>query len=823
MKNFNRRFVFCFFLTLLTVGFIPNLIAQSYSFNYLGNFSADGTPLYFARRDTVSATFLSRINASLPERYPVPTYHPEYIRPNAVTDIILQDSAEVWVTFVAEGAGYKNVLGFYTYSLDAPPTSRPTNVTIAFPNVSASGSGGSLKAGDKVKLGNFSARTGIGWVLIADGFRNGGVTTGNWVLYGNPRFNPESDTAKRHHNVQLLDTLGKIVIGFEDIRRDNSGCDNDFNDAIFYVSATPSTAIATQNLLTTAGFSGAAGSGNDGGLESNGNLAGAIAARNFQRFQQSQANDAENLDKLARFVNTNGSAILRGGEDLRTFLPQQPIEDVAAFITTPNDLKAITNAQQVFAVDYFIDKDRQAAILATQTENTVYEHTKVICDRLKGATLMAMKVVNLEETPFIVSTFKQEDGSIEYATSFSVYQRGDSFGIESHWTVEEFSEKTTFYNFQVWSKTRHWTLKIAQEIKALFANRFRFKANNNPNPKVPIVFVTNGAYDKGKLTLKIKNEAAASALILRGSLTRSETESRQPFTQNISLSGATEQTVDVQIGQIFDAGFRLENNRDDQADALYLADGAWGLDYAQNGVQVQRFETKESNVVPTNTLLRYDLPRSPTVKGRVKTYISLFRALRPTGKATALTGLQQLSFDLEGNTPTGFIEVVLVKKSITDWSKQYRTMIALPKNATTFNVLLSQFKNGTEMNLTTEDISTVVFVAKGNQQEFLDFSLTINNLQFNSAKTNARLTEPVIRANPNPTNGQTVLNFSLDNGMPVQVNILNAHGALIGTWSVEANKGSNQLPINLENNAAGVYAIQLTTERGVQVVKLVKY
>jgi hypothetical protein len=823
MTKFTTRLFSVFFVALIVVGFSTPTIAQSYSFRYLGSFSADGTPQYFASRDTVSASFVNRINASLPERYPVPTYNPQYIRPNSVTDIILQDSAEVWVTFIAEGAGYKNVLGFYTYSLDNPPTQKPTNITIAFPNVSASGSGGSLLAGHRVKLGNFSPRTGIGWVLIADGFRNGQVTTGNWVLYGNPKFNPEADTSKRHHNVQLLDTLGKIVIGFEDIRRDNAGCDNDFNDAIFYVSATPTRAIATDGLLTTVGFNGSSSSGNDGGLESNGSLAGAIATRNFHRIQESQANAADKLANLERFVTRTNGVLLRGANNLQDFLPQQPIENVAAFITTPNDLKGITNAQQVFSVDYFEDKERQAAILATQTDGKVYEHTKAICDRLKGATLTDTRVFDLEGTPFILSTLTQEDGSIEYAVSFSAYQRGDSVGIESHWTVEEFSTKPTFYNFQIWSKTPHWTLKIAQEVKALLANRFRLVQNTAQTPRTPQVFVKNGIYDNGKLTLHIKNDIAATALILRGSLTRSETSSRQSFTQNIALSGAKEQTIAVQIGQIFDAGFQLDNNRDNQADALYLADGAWGLEYATGEASVQNFETEAQNTPLSNSDKTQYLPRAATLKGKVKTYVSLFRTLRPTSKAVKIEGATHLSFDAVGKTPTGVLEVVLVKKSITDWSKQYKTVVLVPANTTTLHIPLSQFKNGTTQNLTTNDITTVVFTAKGNQKTAEDVQLSVNNLRFDAPNSALRLEEnnnP--RVSPNPTTRQTLLRFESVDAQNTQISLVGMNGQVLKNWAMTTTEGTNQLPIALDDVATGVYAVQIADARGVQVVRVVK-
>jgi LruC domain-containing protein len=217
---------------------------------YMGTFNSNGVPSYLEPvNDVISSSFLSDINATLPEYQPVPTYHPTYLATSNETDLIIDQASDVWVTFVHEGAGYKNVLGFYTYNLSSPPTSAAqiSEIKIIFPNFSFSGSGGGLFSGNRVKIGTFPANTGIGWVLIADAFKNGTVGAGIWTFYSNPDFNPEPTAAKRQHNVVLSDPGRDIVlIGFEDQRRDGS-CDNDFNDAIFYVKANPITAIQTAN------------------------------------------------------------------------------------------------------------------------------------------------------------------------------------------------------------------------------------------------------------------------------------------------------------------------------------------------------------------------------------------------------------------------------------------------------------------------------------------------------------------------------------------------------------------------------------------------
>ena len=93
------------------------------TFDYMGSYNSQGVPLYLLPQgDVVSQDILNVVNASLPETQPVPLFHPEYIASNVQTNIVLKESASVWVTFVHEGAGYRNSLGYYTYPTNNPPT-----------------------------------------------------------------------------------------------------------------------------------------------------------------------------------------------------------------------------------------------------------------------------------------------------------------------------------------------------------------------------------------------------------------------------------------------------------------------------------------------------------------------------------------------------------------------------------------------------------------------------------------------------------------------------------------------------------------------------
>ncbi len=223
-------------------------------FEYMGSYNKNGVPDYLeAQRYNVSSDLLALVNASLPEGSEVPRRNPEYIANGVDADIKLRALCDVYITFVHEGAGYKNALGYYTYNLSNPPQSvdNINNLTIIFPNLSYGGSGGGMKSGDQVYLGRFNSNTGIGWFLIPDGYNS--VTnlveegTKDQVKFSNKAFNTFTTAENRSHIVTLNDEARDLLlIGIEDI--DRPGGDKDFNDAVFFVSANPYEAIIREDM-----------------------------------------------------------------------------------------------------------------------------------------------------------------------------------------------------------------------------------------------------------------------------------------------------------------------------------------------------------------------------------------------------------------------------------------------------------------------------------------------------------------------------------------------------------------------------------------------
>lgn len=224
-------------------------------FTPMGKYDVNGRPTDYleSSKGAVSAELLGYLTESLPEKKNLKLLHPEFLASNVTEHLNIVKNSDIYVTYVSEGATNANTLGYYTYTTNNPPqnVNKLDEVKIVFPNTSSVGSGGGMKSGDKVKLGNFSAGTSIGFVLISSGWNSSLKTfnPNNTKYYSYSPFNPESSSSLQTHSILL--NYGKenlFIVGFEDLPRDNSGTDHDFNDVIIYATATTAGAISPENV-----------------------------------------------------------------------------------------------------------------------------------------------------------------------------------------------------------------------------------------------------------------------------------------------------------------------------------------------------------------------------------------------------------------------------------------------------------------------------------------------------------------------------------------------------------------------------------------------
>lgn len=193
--------------------------------------------------DDYDSEFFQRINNALPEAH----VNEAFMTDDSGSTISLSQEAEVFVTFIHEGAGYKNSFGYFVFDPENPPqTPEDVSEIIVFPNLSYP----HLTNGHRVSIGTFPAGTHIGFFIAANGFwyYTGVKPSKVPYYYSLKHLNPEADPELRQHLVLLFDeAVEEVILGFEDLPR--TWGDNDFNDAVFSVKASPGSALNADSLV----------------------------------------------------------------------------------------------------------------------------------------------------------------------------------------------------------------------------------------------------------------------------------------------------------------------------------------------------------------------------------------------------------------------------------------------------------------------------------------------------------------------------------------------------------------------------------------------
>ena len=180
-------------------------------------------------------TLMANISEMFPERVDVRDVHEDLFNDEAILSIHVTEETPVFVSFIDEGAGWRNTFGYYAYPADNPPQSvEDLEMHKVFPNVSKVGEGGGLDFGDRVQLGDgsFPAGTVIGFYIVAQGWKNGLTVEGVYTHYTDKQFNLGQ---AQQSTLFVSSDCDDIVLTFEDIKVSSGSCDHDFNDIILTI------------------------------------------------------------------------------------------------------------------------------------------------------------------------------------------------------------------------------------------------------------------------------------------------------------------------------------------------------------------------------------------------------------------------------------------------------------------------------------------------------------------------------------------------------------------------------------------------------------
>ncbi len=193
-------------------------------------------------------TLMDNISELFPESKDARNNHADLFSETAELNIHVSEETPVYVTFIDEGAGWKNTFGYYTYQENNPPQCiDDVEKHIIFPNVSKVGEGGGLDFGDRVQLGedSFPAGTVIGFYIVAQGWKNGLTVDGSYTHYTDKIFNINE---KQQSTLFLSSDCDDIVLTFEDVKVDLNSCDHDFNDIILTIKDTKDMSVPNTKL-----------------------------------------------------------------------------------------------------------------------------------------------------------------------------------------------------------------------------------------------------------------------------------------------------------------------------------------------------------------------------------------------------------------------------------------------------------------------------------------------------------------------------------------------------------------------------------------------
>ncbi len=239
--------------------------------------------------DPITPELVTMVNRELPEREAVDA---AFLDPSYMPNLVVSQDAQITLTFLDEGAGFRNALGYFAYprglfdeltygdidlngyggiSLDELGALAGVDYGLVFPNSSRLHGGGQLQPGDSVTIAGgqtFSAGTEVGFFLLQNGWSNGQVrgyspNAGSALtFYSLDMLNPEnrpshtiqtpSDENYTRHVAMLFagQDRDSVIMSFEDLKRVGSNyqptwapSDEDFNDAVFRVKSNPIEAI----------------------------------------------------------------------------------------------------------------------------------------------------------------------------------------------------------------------------------------------------------------------------------------------------------------------------------------------------------------------------------------------------------------------------------------------------------------------------------------------------------------------------------------------------------------------------------------------------
>ncbi len=337
---------------------------------------------------------------------------------------------------------------------------------------------------------------------------------------------------------------------------------------------------------------------------------------------------------------------------------------------------------------------------------------------------------------------------------------------------------------------------------------------------LPPVFVKKGAYVNGALELELINVRRSKSAVIDAGFKRTETSATEYFNQTVELTGNYIETLVIETGNIFDIGFRIENEYNLTPDDLFMSDGVWGKDDSPEGTTVTDFSITQNDNIYTGT--GYRVERNISLKATTSEYVSAFRSFTPRFTSVDLSEYDALEFDASG---TGSLEITIVKEGIEAWGNQFRTTITLNENETHYTIPLEHFISASESNIDLFDALNIVFTMASDGVNVVSKELNISDILF--ARQVLSVDSEIIAENevlitPNPMSHNSEISFYSELNTKTDIEIYSITGALIKRIEENTTTGNNKINVFREGLKSGFYFVKIKNDyRNYKTIKLI--
>lgn len=532
--------------------------------------------------------------------------------------------------------------------------------------------------------------------------------------------------------------------------------------------------------------------GNNGGLESNGSLARAVAKRNYGRVKTNSKMHIKDFQPTLSFYKTTKAH--RTSSNSSYFPSSGLTGHESVTVSSPEDLIGITNAVDLFAVDYYLNEKRVAASLLLETNDEVYDHSKNVCERLNGKSIEETKVMNLDGIQVIYAKIKDEHGAVEYSSWFSVKDMDDQYEVYSRWNVDNYPAGD-YLNFQAWGSTPGQVFFILKHVLEQLRGD-KDIVSNTESEALPEVIVKKGRYENGALIMTIMNTSGHTEAEIEVSSRNTEQESFSKKTYTVSLNGNSEEEILLETGHLFDAGLSVRVSDNAAYDALYLADGAWGADFNSNLSIVSHFQITEVQEIASPD--SYLVERDFSISGTSSDVVNVFRNLKAGERSLECSEFSTISFDIENDRP---LEIVLVEKGLVEWDNRLKYIIPVHTEKSTVILRLEDFI-GTRITENLE-LKSIVFSFISQVENKESFKFSASKIKFGNERIlsvnseNQNLVNAGLTVYPNPVKDRLNVVFESEINGNYQLSIQDLTGKIVVSEKRKAYIGEQKIGLDL--------------------------